>query len=127
VKPRVFIVNEPLKKDDATGEYVRFLPVDSASNFGDVIELTPKGNPGSPAVWMKMIRDGLSEHWEDGDYIVLMGDQAMLAYAASVVGGYIADERAEGVTPIPTLRFLKWERRQGAYTPLTLREPTESV
>lgn len=123
---RVFIVNEPLKKDDATGEYVRFLPVDSASNFGTVVELTPKGNAGgNPAVWMKAIREGL-EAWEDGDYIVLMGDQAMLAYATSVVGEWIGECDVLG-NKVPTLRFLKWERRQGAYTPLALRETTEST
>lgn len=120
--PRVFIVNEPLKKNDQTGEYEQFLPMDSAANFGEVIELTPKGNPGSnPATWMGAIREGL-QSWEDGDFIVLVGDQAMLAYAASVVGEYIEYRDAEGLTA-PTLRFLKWERRQGGYVPMTLREP----
>lgn len=122
--PRVFVVNEPLKKNDSTGEYERFLPMDSAANFGEVVELTPKGNPGAnPAVWMGAIREGL-QSWEDGDFIVLVGDQAMLAYAASVVGEYIGEEdlRTDGQS-VPTLRFLKWERRQGGYAPLTLREP----
>lgn len=121
---KVFIVNEPLKKNDATGEYECFLPMESAANFGEVIELTPKGNPGSnPAVWMGAIREGL-QAWEDGDFIVLVGDQALLAYATSVVGEYIGEEDVcKDGRSVPTLRFLKWERRQGCYVPLTLREP----
>lgn len=113
----VFIVNEPLKKNDATGEYERFLPLDSAIDFGDVvIKLTADGSPGSNlAGAMHVIRDGLKS-WQDGDFIVLVGDQALLAYAASVVGAKIAGNRG-------TLRFLKWERRQGRYVPLPMREP----
>lgn len=123
---KVFIVNEPLRRDDATGEYVRFLPMESAADFGRVIKLTPDGNPGSNArEWMNKIRAGLEKDWEDGDFIVLVGDQAMLAYAASVVGEYIAERDANGLS-MPTLRFLKWERRKGAYVPLVLRE-AESV
>lgn len=125
--PKVFIVNEPLKRDEASGELVRFLPMETAANFGDVVELTPKGSPGgNPAVWMKLIRDGLEKDWEDGDFLVLVGDQALLAYAASVIGEYIGTEyeRTDGrITP--TIRFLKWERRLESYSPLILREPAD--
>ena len=121
---KVFIVNEPLRRDESTGEYVKFLPMESAADFGTVIKLTPDGGPGSNTrEWMRRIREGLEKDWEDGDFIVLAGDQALLAYAASVVGEHIGLEhaRTDGRSA-PVLRFLKWERRQGAYVPMVLRE-----
>ena len=111
---KVFLVNKPLKKDPATGEYAPFLPMGSARSFGEVIELTPKGSPGSNiSASMEAIRKGL-ESWRDGDFLVLVGDQALLAYAASVVGEKLRSGEA--------LRLLKWERRLEAYAPLTLRD-----
>lgn len=129
--PKVFVVNEPLRKDEATGEYVRFLPMESAAAFGEVVELTPKGSPpANLAPWMKMIRDGLAD-WRDGDFLVLVGDQALLAYAGSVIGEIIIDAIREDEEEVgrcerpPVLRLLKWERRLRAYAPLTLREPED--
>ncbi len=111
----VFIINEPLRKDEATGEYVPFLPMESAHSFGRVVELTPKGNPrGSIADALRSIRDGL-DGWRDGDFIVLVGDQALLAYAAAIVGAKLAKTRG-------SLRFLKWDRGLRTYTPLFMRE-----
>ena len=111
---KVFLVNEPLKKDPATGEYAPFLPMGSARSFGEVVELTPKGSPGSNiSASMEPIRKGL-EAWRDGDFLVLVGDHALLAYAASVVGEKLRAGEA--------LRLLKWERRLEAYAPLTLRD-----
>ena len=114
--PKIFIINEPLRKNDETGEYERFLPMESAHDFGEVVKLTADGNPGSNLQGaMRCIREGL-ESWRDGDFIVLVGDQALLAYAASVVGKKLA--RSKG-----SLRFLRWERRQSSYAPLFMREP----
>lgn len=110
---RVFIANEPLRKNDETGAYERFLPMESAANFGEVVKLTPDGSPpGNVAPWLKMIREGVEASWADGDFLVLVGDPVLLAYAAYA----IADATAEG----GTLRVLKWERRQHSYSPLTL-------
>jgi hypothetical protein len=111
----VFIVNVPLRKDDVTGEYTEFLPMESAHSFGRVVELTPKGTPrGSIAEALRSIRDGL-ECWRDGDFIVLVGDQALLAYAAAIVGAKLAKTRG-------SLRFLKWDRGLRTYAPLFMRE-----
>ena len=118
--PKVFIVNEPLKRNDVTGAYERFLPMESAASFGEVVKLTPDGSPpANPGPYMKMIRDGL-DAWEDGDFLVLVGDQALLAYAASVVGETLGDGLDAG-----TLRFLKWERRAESYRPLIFLEPED--
>lgn len=116
---RVFVVNEPLRRNPETGAYEPFLPLDSAADYGEVVELTAKGNPGSNlAGAMRAIRAGL-DRWRDGDYVVLVGDQALLAYAASVIGEKIA--AAPGAAK-PQLRLLKWERREERYVPLTMRE-----
>ena len=119
---RVFIVNEPLRKNDVTGELEKFLPLESAAKFGEVVKLTPDGSPpGNIAPWLKMINDGL-EGWQDGDYLVLVGDQALLAYAASIVGGTLEElwAAARDEASVPKFRVLKWERRQYSYSPLTL-------
>lgn len=123
-RPKVFVVNEPLRRNEAN-ELERFLPMETAADFGDVVKLTPDGSPGAnPESWMTPIREKLELEWEDGDFLVLVGDQALLAYAASVVGEMIAIAEADNPAKAPpTLRFLKWERRQSAYVPLILREP----
>lgn len=119
--PRVFLINEPLRKDDATGELIRFLPIERAADHGEIVRLTPDGSPpGNLAPWLRMIDDGLRA-WEDGDYIVLVGDQGLLAYASSVIGAHIADRLAATDGEIGgTLRALKWSRHKSAYEPVSL-------
>lgn len=112
--PTVFVVNEPLRKNSDTGEYEKFLPIERAADHGEVARLTPDGTPpGNVEPWLRMIDEGL-KGWKDGDLIVLVGDQSLLAYASSIVGAYIK--------PGEALRVLKWSRHKAAYEPLVLRE-----
>lgn len=120
--PKVFLINEPLRKDDATGELIRFLPIERAADHGEIIRLTPDGSPpGNLAPWLRMIDKGL-EAWEDGDFVVLVGDQSLLAYASSVIGAHIADRLADTTDGgiCGTLRALKWSRHKNAYEPVAL-------
>ena len=121
--PRVFVVNEPLRKDDASGALERFLPIERAAEHGEIVKLTPDGSPpGNIATWLRMIDDGLAA-WEDGDFLVLVGDQGLLAYAAAVVGHKIARLDQPGnffVGPEPVLRALKWSRHKSAYDAVNL-------
>jgi len=108
--PRVFIINEPLKKDLETGELEPFLPMESAANFGDVVKVTPDGSPpGNLKPYLAMLREKLADFREE-DYLVLVGDQALLVAAAAIVG----------TSETGKLRVLKWERRLNAYAPLVL-------
>lgn len=115
--PSVFIVNEPLRRNAETGAYERWLPMESTEAFGTVVKLTPDGSPpANVAAYLKMIDDGLAA-WKDGDFLVLVGDQALLSYAAASIGFIIA---CLGEAADAKLRVLKWERRQESYAPLTL-------
>lgn len=127
-KPYVFVVNEPLRKNETTGELERFLPIERARAWGEVVKLSPDGSPGAdPRSWMRPIREKLEELWEDGDFVVLVGEQSMLAYAAAIVGEYVERCRADAVdnasAEVPTIRLLKWDRRANEYAPLILKEP----
>jgi hypothetical protein len=118
--PRVFVVNEPLRKDETTGALARFLPVERAAEHGELVRLTPDGSPpGNLTPWLRTIYEGL-ERWEDGDFLVLVGDQALLAYASSVVGAKIAAATGPDGEDRPTFRVLKWSRHKNGYDPLSL-------
>lgn len=120
---RVFIANEPLRKNSETGEYERWLPTEMAADFGDVVKLSLDGNPGANlAATLRGIEDGLAD-WEDGDYLVLVGAQSLLVYAAMIIGRKIAARAYEigSEDAAPKLRVLQWERNLGSYAPLTLR------
>lgn len=89
--------------------------MESAARFGEVIELTPKGSPpANLGPLLESIATQISDNWKDGDFLVLVGDQALLSYAAMIIGGNIALDGGG------TMRVLKWERRQNSYSPLTL-------
>lgn len=118
--PRVFIVNEPLRKNTETGAYERYLPLDSLSSYGEIVELTAKGRMHGFNEACSAVRKGLKNLWRDGDYLVLVGDYALVAFAGFVLGEYT--ENGE------KLRFLKWDRRKESYVPLIVRDaPGESA
>jgi len=118
--PRVFVPNEPLRKNANTGEWERYLPLDSLVKYGEVVELTPKGRARSFDESCAAIRKGLKELWRDGDYLVLVGDYALVAFAGFALGEYAEDGEK--------LRFLKWDRRKESYASLIVRDaPGESA
>lgn len=104
-----------------TNELERWLPLESAADFGQVVKLTPDGSPpANLAPWIEAIDRGL-DAWQDGDYLVLVGDQALLAYAASVIGEEINASVGDLGNPAPVLRLLKWSRHKGGYEPIAMR------
>lgn len=121
MKPKVFLVNEPLRKNDTNGDYEKFLPIEKAGDHGDVVRLTPDGSPpGNPASWLRMIDEGLA-NWKDGDFVVLVGDQGLLAYASAAIGARIEflTAKSKGEDQ-PVFRALKWSRHNSRYDPLSL-------
>jgi hypothetical protein len=107
---KVYVINEPLKKDAATGAMAKWLPMESAAAFGEVVEVLPPGSP--PAAldgYVAILRERLKDFRED-DYLVLVGDQSLLVAAAAIVGWSDAGK----------LRVLKWSRNANAYEPLLL-------
>lgn len=108
---RVYLINEPLKRDP-DGELVRWLPMESLAKFGEVVRVLPDGSP--PAAldgYLGILAERLGD-WRDGDYLVCVGDQTLLVAAAAILGSYLA--------PGEKLRVLKWERRQESYAPVVL-------
>lgn len=111
--PKVFVVNEPLRRNHESGELERFLPIHLAAQFGDVVKLTPDGAPPAnlASVLKNMVED-LKGFREAEDYLVCVGNQPLLIAAAAMVGANIKGGR---------LRVLQWDARDGAYAPITLR------
>lgn len=109
--PKVFVVNEPMRRNPVTREFERWLPMATAGNFGEVVELLPPGSPpANLAGYVALLERGL-ESFREGDYLVCVGDQPLLVVAAALIGARLGGAK---------FKVLKWERRSEAYAPLSL-------
>lgn len=99
---RVFVIHEPRRADGSPQVNLR-----PAAIFGDVTVVLGQGKPHpDPMVSLPSIRAALAEYRPE-DYIVLLGEMDLVALAT-----WVALERCGSV------RFLKWDRQNGAYFPV---------
>jgi hypothetical protein len=107
--PRVFVVNEPLRRDRDTGLETKAINLAPARQFGELVFLLPAGQiPFDPAPTIRQLTEGLQDMTSD-DYLLPVGDMRAIAWACA-----IASVRCGG-----SLRILHWSSR--AYTPITAR------
>lgn len=104
MKPRVFVVNEPLKRN-GNGEMVRFLDMSAALHHGELVFLLPPGPlAADPAAWLPTLKRELADFAEK-DSILPVGDVTAIG-AAVALAALAIDE---------PVAVLQWRRRAGTY------------
>jgi len=108
MKPRAFVVNEPLRADGTPLVSLR-----PAEFFGDVVCILEAGKPPpDPMESAQAIEDAL-QGYTSQDFIVLVGEMDLIAiataFAMRATGGHV--------------NFLKWDRTHRAYFPYDARLP----
>lgn len=109
-RPRVFICNEPLRRNATTGDMERTISFDSATEYGVLVFLLPPGPlPGSPQAVIATLHAGLADFTQD-DFLLPIGDTRAIAWAAA-----IAADKTGG-----PLKLLHWQRNQHRYDPVVV-------
>lgn len=110
MRPRVFVVNEPLRINPSTGQPERIISLASAKDHGELIFLLPPGPlPDDPRPTIIALHNGLSDFTSD-DFLLLVGDPRAIAWAAA-----IAADKTGG-----PLKLLHWQRNQHRYDPVAV-------
>jgi hypothetical protein len=81
---KVFIPQEPTRRDPATGELVSIMNFALASKFGETVVCLP---PGRVALSTQPVVTRLREHmgqFSDDDFLIAVGDPSVLAMAAAI-------------------------------------------
>ena len=112
-RPRVFVVNEPLRRDRETGEYAgRVMNFAPAAEFGDVVHLLPAGPPGlDPEGVLRTIAARLDAAAPtERDYLLPVGNQSAIVLAVAEFSRRLGGR----------FRWLHWNGRHGgrSYTPM---------
>ncbi len=99
-RPRVFVVQEPLKRN-ADGELERFMDLTKVAQYGQPIVCLKSGKVTlSPGPTIDRLWEVLKD-FSDDDYLVAVGDPSAIAVAAA-----IAAEVNNG-----RFKLLKWDKR----------------
>lgn len=107
--PRVFVVNEPLRRNPDTGDWERTMNLRRAKDFGDLIFLLPAGQlPEDSSTIVASIQDTLSSLTPE-DHLLLVGDMRAIAAACAVSAQRVGH-----------VRCLIWLREQRRYESVTL-------
>jgi hypothetical protein len=103
--PRVFVVQNPMRRDPTSGELVHIFDLRSAHGYGELHVLLPAG----PVAWATLdIVGQLYEHLESfrpEDYLLCLGDPAAIAAASAIVS-----DVNTGVIPL-----LVWDKQTRGY------------
>ena len=111
MKPRVFVANEPLRKEYGTGRWIRYLDLKPAESFGDLVFLLD-GRPDPDAKSMiPALRKKLNSLTPQ-DYLVLAGSPALVAWTVVVA-----------FEVCPQVRLLDWDKAARKYNVLPLNIP----
>lgn len=104
-RPKVFILQEPTRKDEATGELVSLMNFAKANEYGDTVVCVPPGQVAlSPAPLIHQLRSVLREYTDD-DYVIAVGDPTVMFVAAMVLSDLNRGK----------CRMLKWDRQAKQY------------
>jgi len=106
MKSKVFIVCEPTTRKD--GELVPAVDLTPATEWGEpVVLLQQQQSFIGPAMTVQILNDKLSSFTDD-DFLVPIGDPALMCAAAMVAASYNNGR----------VRMLKWDRKLGKYFPI---------
>lgn len=103
----VYVVQEPMERDRATGELRSKFDLSAASEFGEVVVLLAhQAKPFDSSV-VRELQEKLAEYG-DGDFLLLTGNPCLMGFAAA-----IAADVADG-----KLRLLQYSGRDRRYIPV---------
>lgn len=102
MKPKVFIVNQPMRRDPETRQWIPAIDLSAAGHYGDLRFLfsraeIPERAPINPDELLPRLRHRMMDFGSD-DYLVIAGDLALLVYAAGM-----AMQKNDG-----KIRLLRW-------------------
>lgn len=109
MRPTVFVIHEPLRRDRATGEMYPMHDLSPAAEFGDIRVVLPSANRPAldPEASLPLIREAMADFAPD-DYLVLVGDINLVCWAAA-----LAARATDGA-----IRLLRWDGRGCRYVAL---------
>ena len=107
-RPSVYVVQVPHRHDPQKGRLVPVVDLSDAKRFGELKFLTgPNAKPFDSSVIQEIERN--LRHFKPTDFLLLIGAPILMgiatAYAADVAG---------------TVKFLSWNGRESAYTPVEI-------
>lgn len=105
-KPIVFVTQVPHRRDKETGALSPSVNIGPAGEYGDFEIIMPSNASFYAASdLVQQLRARLKHyHFDRGDSLLALGDPAILATAAALVGQYSS-----------RFRVLKWDKRAGRY------------
>lgn len=113
---KVYVVQEPLRKNRDTGTLEPFIDFTPASAYGEIELLLDRSAPLAltPAPMIHQLKKRLAE-FSDEDYLVLVGDTAVIAAAVMVASVVHGKNKTIGVVNV-----LKWNRQTRQYIKIKL-------
>ena len=104
-QPKVFVVQEPMRRDRLTQRLEPFMDLSPAAAYGDLeVLLKSRAVPLSGAPLIEKLRVKLKD-FSSNDFLVLVGDTTLIA-AAVLVAGKINHG---------SVNVLKWNRETASY------------
>jgi len=102
---RVFVVQEPMRRNSDTGDFEPMMNFNSAMEYGELnVCLAPGRVALSPAPMIKKLNESLADFCDD-DYLIAVGDPSAIAAAAA-----IASRNNRG-----KFKILKWDKNMSGY------------
>lgn len=102
---KVFIVQEPMRRDRETNEMVSMMDFRPAMEYGELVVCLQPGRVAlSPAPMIRKLNDVLKD-FSDDDYIIAAGDPSAIAAASA-----IASRNNRG-----KFHILKWDKQMAGY------------
>ena len=107
---KVYVIQEPLKRNPRTGEMETFMDLTPAAAYGDIEIVLSRGSTVlSPGPMIHELKRKLSRFTKD-DFLLLIGDTGAIA-AASMVASNVTGGQ---------VKILKWNRDTKSYISLKL-------
>jgi hypothetical protein len=109
--PKVYITQQPMKRDIKTGELIPLYDVTPALEYGNIVHLCKPGPMWhAPTRLVHTLKRAL-KHYTSDDYLLLLGDPVLMITAAIV-----AAQRTQG-----TINVLRWDRHYKKYIAVTIK------
>lgn len=111
--PKVYVVQNSLRRDHATGGLIPKFDLTPAAKFGELVELlSAEVKPFNATLVSKELLDKLSRYCDD-DFLLLVGNPILIGLATAAAA-QINDGR---------VKFLQWSGSQKSYLPIWAEIP----
>lgn len=102
---KVFIPQEPVKRDAVTGKFVPVMDFSKVLDYGDPVVCLKSGRVAlTPGPTIDNLREVL-RHFNDEDYIVSVGDPTVIFITAMIASDYNNGR----------VKLLKWDKKMSTY------------